>query len=132
MTMPDYFTSLVMQYSGALNAEQAERYAKSVINAWYFSIDQKSQKKLEILLPEYLRPSKRIFLSFTKPRVADNQDEVFIARVKVDLAKTGAEESLQVIQGVMKSLKVVSSQRQKFTYSQLLTGKKLQKVYIES
>lgn len=130
--MPDYFISLIMQYAGALNPEQATRYASSVINAWYFSIDQKSQRQLAELLPQYLRPTRRVFFNFTKPRVAENQDQIFVSRVQLDLSKTSPEESEQIISGVMKSIKVISSQQQKFAYSRLITGQKIQKIFIES
>lgn len=130
--MPDYFISLIMQYAGALNSDQAERYSKSVVSAWYFSIDQKSQRQLALLLPEYLRPARRVFFSFAKAKPAANQDQLFVSRVQLDLSKTSPEESEQVIRGVMKSLKVISSQHQKFAYSRLLTGQKLQKIFIES
>jgi hypothetical protein len=50
----------------------------------------------------------------------------------IDLSKTDHDEVVQIIKGVMKSLKVVSSQSNKFAYSNLFTSKKLQKIFIEA
>lgn len=130
--IPDYFISLVMQYSGALNSDQAERYTRSVIKAWYLSIDQNSQKKLVQLLPGYLKPQVGLFYNIIKPKVSENQEKVFVVRVQTDLAKTSQEEAIQIIKGIMKSLKVISSQQHKFAYSSLFGSKKLQNIFIES
>lgn len=130
--MPDYFIALLTQYSGALNQEQAERFARSIVDAWYFSSDEESRKKLMKLLPEYLRPKKNLFFSSVRFKSKISQDEIFFTRLMIDLSKTDQDEVVQIIKGVMKSLKVVSSQSNKFAYSNLFTSKKLQKIFIEA
>lgn len=130
--MPDYFIALLTQYSGALNQEQAERFARSIVDAWYFSSDEESRKKLMKLLPDYLRPKKNLFFSIVRFKSKISQDEIFFTRLMIDLSKTDQDEIVQIIKGVMKSLKVVSSQSNKFAYSNLFTSKKLQKIFIEA
>lgn len=130
--MPDYFIALISQYSGALNQEQAERFARSIIDAWYFSSDEDSRKKLQKLLPEYLKPKKNLFFNSIRQRNKVSQDDIFFTRLMIDLSKTDQDEVVQIIKGVMKSLKVVSSQSSKFAYSNLFSSKKLQKIFIEA
>jgi hypothetical protein len=130
--MPDYFIALISQYSGALNQEQAERFARSIIDAWYFSSDEDSRKKLQKLLPDYLKPKKNLFFNSIRQRSKISQDDIFFTRLMIDLSKTDQDEVVQIIKGVMKSLKVVSSQSSKFAYSNLFSSKKLQKIFIEA
>ena len=130
--MPDYFIALVSQYSGALNQEQAERYARSIVNAWYFSSDEASRKKLLNLLPEYLRPKKNLFFNSVRYKSKISQDDIFFTRLMIDLSKTDQDEVAHIIKGVMKSLKVVSSQSSRFAYHGLFTSKKLQQMFLEA
>lgn len=130
--MPDYFVALVCQYSGAINSEQAERYARSFIAAWYFTLNKKDQDKLVSLLPDYLKPKKNnIFAASRKPKLNLAQSNIFISRIGADLAKTGDDECLQVISALMKSLKIISSHEQKFAYSNLLDSK-LHEIFVRS
>lgn len=130
--LPEYFIGLVSQYTGALNSEQAERYARSVIEAWYFSLDQEAQKKLSATLPKYLTPSRRVFQSVLKPKLNPDQDAIFSTRLMHQLLITDQYEVRQITAGVFKSLKIVSSQPDKFAYSRLISGRSLQKIYIGS
>ena len=129
--MPDYFVALITQYCGALNQDQAERFARAIIDAWYFSSDEDAKKKIVKLWPEYLQPKKNIFFNKIKYANKINQDEIFFTRLMIDLSKTDQDEIIQIIRGVMKSLKIVSSQSSKFAYSNLFTSKRLQKIFIE-
>lgn len=130
--MPDYFVALVSQYSGALNQDQAERYARSIISAWYFSSDEPTRKKLISLLPEYLRPKKNLFFNSVRHKSKISQDDIFFTRLMIDLSKTDQDEITHIIKGVLKSLKVVSSQSTRFAYHGLFTSKKLQQLFIEA
>jgi hypothetical protein len=130
--MPDYFIALVSQYSGALNQEQAERYARSIISAWYFSSDEANRKKLISLLPDYLRPKKNLFFNSVRYKSRVSQDDIFFTRLMIDLSKTDQDEVAHIIKGVMKSLKVVSSQSSRFAYHELFTSKKLQQMFLEA
>ena len=130
--VPEYFIGLVSQYTGAINTEQSARYARSVIEAWYFSLDQLSQAKLHETLPSYLAPRKNIFNSILKPKLNPDQDSVFTARLMSELSITDPNEVKQITSGVLKSLKIVSSQKDKFKYSELIAGRKLKKIFIES
>lgn len=130
--LPEYFIGLVSQYTGALNSEQAERYARSVIEAWYFSLDQEAQKKLRETLPKYLTSSRRVFQSVLKPKLNPDQDAIFSTRLMHQLLITDQYEVRQITAGVFKSLKIVSSQTDKFAYSRLISGRSLQKIYIGS
>jgi hypothetical protein len=130
--MPEYFLALVSQYSGALNKSQAERYAKSVVDAWYYSSDNKTKTELLSLLPEYLRPQKKLFHNVLSPKVNLDQDDIFISRVMAELSKTDSNEAEQIIAGVFKSLKIISSQKSKFKYHSALNGRMIKKVFIEA
>lgn len=129
--MPDYFIALVTQYSGAINHEQATRYAKSVIDAWYFTLPKDEQDTLIRLLPEYLKPKKQLFLFSRKQNTPINQADIFINRIKIDLSKTSSDEAEYVAKGIMKSIKVISSPEKKFAYSKLFDDKLLE-LYISS
>lgn len=124
--MPDYFIALVTQYSGAINQEQATRYAKSVIDAWYFTLPKDEQDTLIRLLPEYLKPKKQLFLFSRKQSTPINQADIFINRIKIDLSKTSSDEAEYVAKGIMKSIKVISSPEKKFAYSKLFDDKLLE------
>lgn len=121
--MPDYFTALVCQYSGAVNTDQAESYTRSFIDAWYFTLPKKEQLKLVELLPEYLKPNKKTFAFKRQSDFNGDQSKIFISRVTMDLARSGDDESIYIVKGIMKSLKVISSTEQKFAYSQLFDSK---------
>ena len=119
--MPDYFTALVCQYSGAINSEQAENYIRSFIDSWYFTLPQDKQNELIKLLPDYLRPKKQRQTFGFKRQVEfnGNQSKIFVSRMTMDLARTGDDESKYIISGIMKSLKIISSPEQKFAFSKL-------------
>ena len=127
--MPDYLTALICQYSGAVNSAQAESYARSFIDAWYFTLDKEGQNKLVKLLPEYLTPKKNIFGFKRQSEFKGNQSEILISRITVDLTRSGDDESRYIIEGLMKSLKIISSPEQKFAYSKLLDAR-LYKLYV--
>ena len=88
--------------------------------------------KLQKSLPEYLKPKKNLFFNSIKQRSKASQDDIFFTRLMIDLSKTDQDEVVHIIKGVMKSLKVVSSQSSKFAYSNLFSSKKLQKIFIEA
>jgi hypothetical protein len=121
--MPDYFTALICQYSGAVNSAQAENYARSFVDAWYFTLPRDKQAKLLNLLPDYLKPKKQTFGFKRQSDFKGTQSEIFISRMTIDLARTGNDESKYIVKGLMKSLKIISSPEQKFAYSRLLDSK---------
>lgn len=121
--IPDYFLALNKQYGLALNDYQAEIHAKAVTEAWYLSIDDKKQATLSVELPDYLLPRKSLFLSRLRTEINSNQSEVVIDRLKVQLQKTDQREVEKIISGYFRSLKVVLSNEQKFSLSELLTGR---------
>ena len=121
--MPDYFTGLISQYSGALNADQSARYSKAVIEAWYFTLSFDDQKQLINLLPDYLKPKKKVFFIKKNQNVSPNQGEIFVFRLVQDLSRSSNEEAEFIARGVFRSLKVISSTEQNFAYSRLFTKK---------
>jgi len=129
--MPDHFIALVSQYTGALNTAQSERYAKAVIDAWYFSLPRNGQLMLSRLLPDYLTPKRKLFYSQRSQKTAINQSQIFRARLTADLSRSNFEEVEPIARGVLKSLKILSSTQKKFAYSKLLTPR-LAKLYIEA
>lgn len=129
--MPDYFIALVIQYCGAMNQEQAIRYAKSFVDAWYFTLDKRDQEKLTALLPDYLKPKKQIFLFNRKQTTNSRQSKIFIERLKLDLNKSSSDEVFYIASGVMKSLKIIASAEKKFAYSKLLDNRLLS-LYIKA
>ena len=129
--MPDYFISLVMQYTSAVNSDQAERYARSVVNSWYLSLDSLKQKKLKSALPDYLKPKARLFFAKRINNPSMKQYYPVINRMMHDLSLNDEVEATDVYSGVMKSLKIISSHQAKFAYSQLLDSK-LSRLYIEA
>jgi hypothetical protein len=129
--MPDYFIALVSQYCGAMNEEQAKRYAKSVVDAWYFTLPKDKQDLLINLLPEYLKPKKQVFLFSRKQNVQIDQSKVFISRVMLDLSKSSTDEAEYITSGIMKSIKVISSPEKKFALSKLFDDKLLE-LYIKA
>ena len=130
--MPEYFLALVSQYTAAINPEQAQRYSKSVISAWYFSSNAETQSKLRKLLPAYLLPQNRLFHSMRKPKTNPNQDLVYNTRLLTELSVTDQKEINHITSGVFRSLKVISSQKNKFAYAELIEGSKLKSIFIKS
>ncbi len=129
--MPDYFTALVSQYCGAVNTAQAENYARSFIDAWYFTLPTESQTELIKILPDYLKPKKKTFGFKRKLDFNGNQSEIFLSRLTMDLGRSAEDETKYIIMGLMKSLKVISSPEQKFAYSKLL-DRRLFDLYVEA
>ncbi len=132
--MPDYFTALVSQYTGALNTAQSERYAKAVIDAWYFSLPINHQKVLLKLLPDYLRPKHNLFFARLRQKSYKSntlQSEVFYTRLVSELSRASIDEVVPIASGVLKSLKILSSHQKKFEYSKLFSNK-LVKLYIDA
>jgi fibrillarin-like rRNA methylase len=132
MQIPDYFLALVCQYSGALNSEQASRYVMSVVDALYMSSQTQDKTIISSNLPQYLKPKKHLFNSVPKPSINSDQDAIFNSRLIADLSKTDPNEIKQIATGVFKSLKIVTSQRQKFDMQHAIKGRALRKLYIES
>jgi hypothetical protein len=131
IVMPDYFIALVTQYCGAMNEDQAARYAKSVVDAWYFTLPKEKQDALIKLLPDYLRPKKQLFLFSRKQNNSIDQSKIFISRLMIDLSKSSPDEAEYIASGIMKSLKVISSPEKKFALSKLFDDKLLE-LYIQA
>ncbi|MSR68426.1 hypothetical protein EXS66_01410 [Candidatus Saccharibacteria bacterium] len=121
--MPDYFTALVSQYAGAFNAEQSTRYAKAVIEAWYFTLSHADQKVLINLLPDYLQPKKKLFFAKKNQSICPNQYQIFTSRLVVDLVRSSSDEAEFIAHGVFRSLKIISSPEQNFEYSKLFRNR---------
>lgn len=130
--MPDYFKALVGQYCGAVNSSQAENYARSFIDAWYFTLTRAKQSELVSILPDYLRPRKQNTFNFKRQtEFRGVQSDIFISRLTMDLGRSAEDETKYIILGVMKSIKIISSPEQKFSYSKLF-DKKLFDLYVRA
>jgi hypothetical protein len=129
--MPEYFQALIKQYCGAVGNEQAERYARAVIGAWYHSLSSTDRQQLVESLPEYLRPKSQLFFHKRVSEPEGVQMELIRERLSAELQKTDQVEVNQVLTGFFRSLKVISEPAQKFHYSELL-DRDLKQLFIEA
>ncbi len=129
--MPEYFQALIKQYCGAIGNEQAERYARAVIGAWYHSLNASGRQQLAEALPEYLRPKSQLFFHKRVSEPQGIQIELIRQRLSAELQKTDQAEVNQVLKGFFHSLKIISEPAQKFAYSELL-DKNLKQLFIEA
>lgn len=129
--MPEYFQALIKQYCGAVGNEQAERYARAVISAWYHSLNSSERQQLAEALPEYLRPKSQLFFHKRVSEPKGVQIQLVQQRLSAELQKTDKTEVDQVLKGFFRSLKIISEPSQKFAYSELL-DKNLKQLFIEA
>ncbi len=127
--MPEYFQALIKQYCGAVGADQADRYARAVVQAWYHSLPLDNRQQLILALPEYLRPKQQLFFHRRSNNPKGEQFNLVATRVSADLQKTDSVETEQILKGFFKSIKIISEPSQKFNYSQLLDTR-LQELFI--
>lgn len=129
--MPEYFQALIKQYCGAVGSEQAERYARAVISAWYHSLSSVARQQLVVALPDYLQPKTQLFFHKRVSEPEGVQNELIRQRLSAELQKTDSSEVNQVLKGFFRSLKVISEPSQKFAYSELL-DRDLKQLFIEA